>query len=333
MAALGLGVQPEMATAARARAAGTLARRAHLDFGCDFIDFSVEVMGRAVLSCRESASNRTGSFVHDSAMFSASAFAVNRQLAIYTIHRRIVRIVSTEGIIMTTTSSADTGSNSEADHSHLRVPSRNILADDVYGILRDSLISGRVEPGSRLNLDQLARELHVSNTPVRQALARLEADGLVTKEPYRGFMASRLLDSRTIAELYEYRLILEPATAARAAANAPVAGLDELEELCDPDVVDGLLHDEAVAELGQRDIDFHCGIARLAGNSVVLENLTLTLTRMRLYTAYDRLGAGERAWHEHRLITDALRVGDQHAAAAAMRDHLRGAYERMRTSA
>lgn len=225
-------------------------------------------------------------------------------------------------------------SGPESDQLELRLPSRSILADDVYGILRDSLLAGRIAPGSRLNLDHLARELHVSNTPVRQALARLEADGLVTKEPYRGFAASRLLDSRTISELYEYRLILEPPTAARAAGNAATheAAVAELEALCDTDV-DRLLSEGAANELGQRDIDFHCAIARLAGNGVVLENLTLTLTRMRLYTNYDRRGAGEHAWHEHRDIAAAVRAGDPHAAATATRDHLRGAYERMRMSA
>jgi DNA-binding GntR family transcriptional regulator len=240
--------------------------------------------------------------------------------------------VSTEEGIMPMTPEG-LWSGVEADH--LPVPSRNILADDVHGILRDSLLAGRIAPGSRLNLDHLARELHVSNTPVRQALARLEAEGLVTKEPYRGFAASRLLDSRTISELYEYRLILEPAIAARAAGNAPVAreGTAELEELCDTDVVDRLLADGAAEELAQRDIDFHCGIARLAGNSVVLDNLTLTLTRMRLYTAYHRHGAAEQAWHEHLLIATAVLAGDPHAAATAMREHLLGAHERMRTSA
>ena len=65
-----------------------------------------------------------------------------------------------------------------------RQPQRTVLADDVYEIIRESLISQRIAPGSRLNLDELARKLHVSNTPVRQALARLESDCLVTKEPY-----------------------------------------------------------------------------------------------------------------------------------------------------
>src|SRR6185436_1405366 len=113
-----------------------------------------------------------------------------------------------------------------------RQPQRTVLADDVYEIIRESLISQRIAPGARLNLDELARKLHVSNTPVRQALARLESDGLVTKEPYRGFAASRLLDSRTIIELYEYRLMIEPATAARAARKRSEAGGIELERAC-----------------------------------------------------------------------------------------------------
>jgi DNA-binding GntR family transcriptional regulator len=217
----------------------------------------------------------------------------------------------------------------DAEEDSFRLPSRNILADDVYGIIRDDLISGRTAPGSRLNLDQLARRLHVSNTPVRQALARLEAEGLVTKEPYRGFAASRLLDSRSIAELYEYRIILEPPTAARAARQPAGENLAELEHLCHPDDVDRLLLEGDVNELAQRDVDFHLQIAQLAGNSVVTENLAQTLTRMRLYTAYDRHGAGDRAWQEHRAIVAALREHDPEAAGAAMRQHLRGAYERM----
>ena len=214
----------------------------------------------------------------------------------------------------------------------LRVAQRSILADDVYGILRDGLITRRIAPGSRLNLDHLARELHVSNTPVRQALARLESEGLVTKEPYRGFAASRLLDTRAILELYEYRLILEPPTSARAARHAADGELDELERLCDTAEVSRLLETSDVDELAQRDVDFHCEIARLAGNDVIVENLSTTLTRMRLYTVYDRGGAGERAWNEHQSIMAAIRAGDPQSASEAMRDHLKGAFERIQTT-
>jgi DNA-binding GntR family transcriptional regulator len=218
-----------------------------------------------------------------------------------------------------------------ASHSPLRRPQRSVLADDVYDIIHDGLVSHRIAPGSRLNLDQLARELHVSNTPVRQALARLESEGLVQKEPYRGFTASRLLDSRTIAELYAYRLLIEPQTAARAARYRTDAQAAELESLCDPQTIAPLVADEGTdSELPQLDVDFHCHIARQAGNGVVLENLTQTMTRMRLYSGYGQQGAAKLAWEEHRAVTTAIRDGDSEAAATAMRAHLNNGLDRMR---
>lgn len=223
------------------------------------------------------------------------------------------------------------GPGGEADQVALgRVPQRSVLADEVYRILRDHLTAHRIEPGARLNLDQLARELHVSNTPVRQALARLEADGLVTKEPYRGFAASPLLDSRTIAELYDYRLMIEPPTAARVARRSNPDIVAELEALCDSDEVEALIRDGSDDSLGERDIAFHCAIARAAGNTVVRENLAATLTRMRLYTVYHRRGAASHAWEEHRAVLDAIRGGDHEAAAAAMRAHLTSGLDRVR---
>ena len=219
----------------------------------------------------------------------------------------------------------------DAEHSaQLPQVRRNVLADDVYDILRESLTSQRIVPGARLNLDQLARELHVSNTPVRQALARLESEGLVTKEPYRGFAASRLLDSRTIVELYEYRLLIEPPTAARAARGRPDAGADELEALCDPATIDRLVESDPDQQLPQLDVDFHLSIAQLATNAVVVDNLTATLTRMRLYSVYGQSGAAAQAWDEHRAICQAIRDRDQEAAATAMRFHLSNGLDRIR---
>ncbi|MCX5317019.1 GntR family transcriptional regulator [Streptomyces sp. NBC_00154] len=212
-------------------------------------------------------------------------------------------------------------------------PQRSVLADEVYEILREGLMSQRIAPGSRLNLDKLARELHVSNTPVRQALARLEADGLVAKEPYRGFTASQLLDSRTIAELYDYRLLIEPPTAARAARHQHAAAVAELESLCDGNEITRLITTAPDDDdLAQRDVDFHCSIARQAGNGVVVNNLAQTLLHMRRYTVYGLHGAGEQAWLEHRAIMAAIAAGDPEAASTAMREHLVCGLDRMKTA-
>ncbi|MBG6136366.1 GntR family transcriptional regulator [Longispora fulva] len=214
--------------------------------------------------------------------------------------------------------------------ARLPVAQRSVLADEVYQILKEGLLSHRIGPGSRLNLDQLARELHVSNTPVRQALARLEFDGLVTKLPYRGFVASPLLDSRVIAELYDFRLMIEPTSAARAARRHQEADIAHLEALCDPDDIARLADD--IDAIGQRDTDFHCSIALHAGNSVVCEYITTALARMRNYSLYNRHKAGEQAWEEHAAIVVAIRAGDPDAAATAMRTHLTNSRERMSTA-
>jgi len=219
------------------------------------------------------------------------------------------------------------------DASLLRVPQRSVLADEVYEILKESLRSHQIAPGQRLNLDRLARELHVSNTPVRQALARLEADGLVTKEPYRGFRATQLLDSHTIAELYDYRLLIEPACAARAARRGDAVTLSELQSLCEAGEIRRLIADADDHEaIGLRDVDFHLAISTSAGNSVVTDNLAAALTRMQLYTVYDRHGAGEEAWDEHRQVLAAIKDGDPDGAASAMRTHLLNGLERLRAA-
>jgi DNA-binding GntR family transcriptional regulator len=208
---------------------------------------------------------------------------------------------------------------------------RNVLADEVYEVLRQGLVSRQMAPGSRLNLDQLARELHVSNTPVRQALARLESEGLVTKEPYRGFAASPMLDTRTVVELYECRQLLEPPTAGRAAVHRTDADAAGLDELCDEETVSRLAAVYSTDKtLAHRDVEFHLAVAEMAGNSVVVEHMDLILTKMSRYSAYGQTEAWKQAWREHRAVAEAIRAKDAEGAARAMRTHLASGLERMR---
>jgi DNA-binding GntR family transcriptional regulator len=102
----------------------------------------------------------------------------------------------------------------------LRPARRVTLADDVYEAVRALLMDHAVAPGERVNIDALARRLEVSPTPVREALARLEADGLVRKRPLAGYTAAPLLTRAEFEELVEMRLILETAAAQRAAERA-----------------------------------------------------------------------------------------------------------------
>jgi DNA-binding GntR family transcriptional regulator len=207
---------------------------------------------------------------------------------------------------------------------------RRVLADEVYEILRESLLTQRIAPGSRLNLDLLARELHVSNTPVRQALARLEADGLVTKEPYVGFTASPLLDSRTIEELYDLRLLIEPTGAARVAKRGSGEWIVTLEDICAS--AEGMLGEQSsehVEALGTADAEFHLAVAQAAGNGVIVDYLRQVLTQMSRYTLYASRPAAHHAWEEHRTVLDAIRRGDSSEALKAMRTHLHNGLDRV----
>ncbi|HVK21723.1 MAG TPA: GntR family transcriptional regulator [Actinokineospora sp.] len=212
-------------------------------------------------------------------------------------------------------------------------PGRELVRDGVYENLRLRLVSRSLTPGTRLNLVDLGRELHVSNTPIRRALERLEAEGLVTREPNRGFAASPLLDERAITELYDYRLLLEPSAAARAARGPHDALLDKLAELAPSPELGELVDDPAAAlALRERDFRFHTLIAQAAGNSVVAKYLTAALASMGPYTLYHDPAAITVAWEEHRKIVDAIRAGDADRASDAMRVHLSQARLRLRNA-
>lgn len=212
----------------------------------------------------------------------------------------------------------------------LAVPDHSILADKVYDSLRDALLTQQITPGERMNLADLARSLHVSNTPVRQALARLESEGLVTREPYRGYTATPLLDARTIAELYDARLLVEPTGAGRAARAPDKAQLDRLARLCDKDEIARLLDTADQNALGQRDVDLHVLVATMSGSGVLANLIEDLVSRSTRYNLYHQRSAAEQAWEEHRAVTDAILRKDAQGAAEAMTQHLRGGLERMR---
>ena len=67
-----------------------------------------------------------------------------------------------------------------------RVPRRSVLSDDIYEMIKAMIFDHEIAPGAKVNIDALAVQLDVSQTPVREALARLESDGLIAKEPLKG---------------------------------------------------------------------------------------------------------------------------------------------------
>jgi DNA-binding GntR family transcriptional regulator len=110
-------------------------------------------------------------------------------------------------------------------------PQPQVLADSVYQAIKAMIMDHAITPGARVGIDALSRHLEVSPTPVREALARLESDGLVVKRSLAGYRATELLTAQGLEELFEMRLLLEPTAAALAAGNADERQLDRLEQL------------------------------------------------------------------------------------------------------
>ncbi|MFY1633520.1 GntR family transcriptional regulator [Solwaraspora sp. WMMB335] len=212
----------------------------------------------------------------------------------------------------------------------MRPARRLTLTDDVYGTIRAQLMDHIVAPGARINIDALARNLQVSPTPVREALARLEADGLVRKRPLVGYTATPLLTREEFDELVEMRLILETAAARRAAGRQHVpVDLDRLRDAADlPGPVPGAQGYASIAAFTAADARFHNLLAELSGNGMLREAVVRLRPHLHLFrlhfppTHYQTSGA------EHHRIVEAVAAGDPDRADAAVRDHLLAARER-----
>src|SRR5690606_1416817 len=98
----------------------------------------------------------------------------------------------------------------------------------MYALLLQQFMSGERTPGESLNIGALIRELEVSQTPLREALARLEHTGLVQREALRGYRVAPMLTRDEVKHLMEARLLLEPSLAAAAAERTTPEFLQEL---------------------------------------------------------------------------------------------------------
>lgn len=209
-------------------------------------------------------------------------------------------------------------------------PRRQVLADAAYEEIRQRLVDHEVEPGSKLNINALAVELDVSPTPVREALARLEADGLVVKRSLAGYTASPLLSSKDFDDLFEMRSLLEPAAAARAASRIGAEDLAALDEHLK--AMRQVRHDgsrETLRLFFRHDTLFHSLIAAGSDNALMADTLNRFRAHTHLYRLDFREETAEETCHEHERIVEALRDRDPDTAAAAMRSHIRRAQERL----
>ena len=214
----------------------------------------------------------------------------------------------------------------------MAVERRKMLADHVYDALLAALIDGRYAAGAPLNIDELARELEVSQTPIREALVRLEATGLVRRAALRGYRVAPMLTGAEWTALTEARLVLEPANAYLACQRTDQALVSDLEELLDRmrNAPDGPTFQE-FREFWQADEEFHQVIARNSGNPFLLrafDSLGGQVQRFRMFGGQG-VTDSRSAIAEHEAILEAFRASDPDAARETMAHHIGGVRERV----
>jgi DNA-binding GntR family transcriptional regulator len=210
-----------------------------------------------------------------------------------------------------------------------RLIPRPSLGDEVYELLLAEVIVSRLSPGYRLSVDGLARQFGVSQTPIRAALIRLEAEGLVVKKHNSGYSVADQLSPARFRDTYDFRLLVEPATAAAAARNATPAQIDTLQTAA---LRMSKLSDDTRANYSRfavADADFHGQIAEAAGNEIVRESLHRLYTHMHLFRLRYHATVAVDAVNEHDVIMKAIAGRDASGAEAAMRAHIEASRRRM----
>lgn len=205
------------------------------------------------------------------------------------------------------------------------------VVDGVYDNIYERLMSLDIAPGSRIPIDVIARDLGVSQTPVREALSRLEREGLVHKAHLIGYSAAPQLGRKQFEDLFNFRLLIEPEGARLAALNMTSDELAHIEEIA-ADMAHGetpVDRTSRYSRFARTDADFHDEILRIAGNEVIRSTLSSQHVHLHLFRLMFHTRVTQEALEEHETLLAAFRAGDAAAAEAAMREHIQRSRDRL----
>ena len=201
------------------------------------------------------------------------------------------------------------------------------VREKTYDYLKSNILSGRFVPGERLTEEHLAEELGISRTPVREALHKLEQEGLIEPLESRGFRVPHdspeeiedLFDIRTVLEGYTLKIICERITDEQ---------IEKLEEMIDK--AEDALRRKRIDEVFQWNTQFHDTLHSLVADKRRFHSLIVNMRKYVLRYRKDtlqNLGAGKRAIDGHRQILLTLKLKDPELCERVMRIHIRQSKE------
>ncbi|MGN1369121.1 MAG: GntR family transcriptional regulator [Aristaeellaceae bacterium] len=193
------------------------------------------------------------------------------------------------------------------------------VADSVYAWMKEAIIQGEFQPGERLAQDRITERLGVSRTPVRDAMKRLEAEGLIVNKPRCGAVVFDISEER-LTEIYEIRILLEQHCAEKACAIITDEQIDAIEQhnlkmkgcMCNS------------RQFMEEDRLFHRAWCEVSGCSVTIEILETLWTRCDAFKSiyYSLDGKVRNTLNEHAKIVQGFRERDPDAVKRAIDGHL-----------
>lgn len=201
------------------------------------------------------------------------------------------------------------------------VINRTTLSDQIYEHLRGEILTGRVAPGERLDLGEMVKRLKVSKMPVKEAIGRLAAEGLLDVQAQRGTFVSQV-DPRDLAETFEVRRALEMLAGELASSRVKKADIEKLRTL-----IGEMEKSTEVARHLELNFQFHGLIVELSDNRKLAE----TYHRLRVPIQVAGIHYRSENWvervmqeqKEHRAIVRALEQHDAEAVVRAIAEHIK----------
>ena len=218
--------------------------------------------------------------------------------------------------------SSNTLSSEETD-----ITQKRPLKEDVFDFLHENIISGNYKPGEWIRQEDIAKQLDVSMTPVREALDLLVASGLAERVPYRGVRVHEIV-VKDVVEAYGMRLYLEVAISQEAAKHITPEQIQSLER-----TLDEMKKHETLNEMSksrQLSRDFHSAIAAATGNDLLIRLYSVVSNAFPDWLLYEALFRSPEILpesmadmhDEHVAIVNALKNGDGLSAALCSVEHV-----------
>jgi DNA-binding GntR family transcriptional regulator len=205
---------------------------------------------------------------------------------------------------------------------------RGRIADDIYEVLRRNILQQKLEAGERLQVDNLAEQLDVSRTPVREALNRLASEKLVEIVPRSGTYVAQPT-AEDITETFDLRIALEGLAAERVAKSAP--GRDEIQELRDLLDWTNETGDNEIIQHAESNRAFHERLVGMTKNEKLMQIYRMLNAHATMALIHYSAPGWRERWDversEHEAILDALEEGDPSRAKQVMEDHIQRSME------